>query len=454
MNKLYVSAINQLCVEKNLPRNLVLEAVQAAIKTAYKKDFGNKDQNIDVDLDEENGSFAVYLVLNVVDKITTVEEDEEANPEEQILVPDAKKYKKDAKVGDVLRIDVTPTGFGRIAAQAAKQVILQRIQDAEREVVYEAFKEREDELIAAQVSKVDKGTLYLELDRNTVVLPWEERVPAEQFSVGQRIKVYLEKVERTPKGPRLLLSRKSPKLVEKLFEFEIPEVKAKIVEVKGVAREAGVRTKIAVVSHDPKVDPVGACVGQKGVRIQTIMDEVNREMIDVVSYSDDIEKYIANALAPAKTAVMKLNRDKKVADVYVASEMRPLAIGKAGQNVRLASILTGYEINLHDLGEYLEKEGAVVAKPIVIEEADAEATEKPAKKAKAEKKAPAKKAKKAATADDLSDLDVSDAIKKKLVAGGVTTVDVIKKMTAEDLTMIGGIGKAAAVKIKEAAENV
>lgn len=440
MNKQFISAINQLCVEKNIPRDKVMHAVQDAIKTAYRKDFGNKDQNIDVTVDEESGFFTVYIVRQVVD---TYNEEEEGFEELQVLVPDAKKYKKDAKAGDEIRIDVTPPGFGRIAAQAAKQVILQRLQEAERDILYETFKEREDELLTAQVSRVDKGQIYVEIDKNTIPLPREERVQSERYQLGQRIKVYLSTVEQTTKGPRLVISRKSPQLVAKLFEFEIPEIKTKIVEIKGIAREAGVRTKVAVKSNDPKVDPIGACVGQKGVRIQTIMDEINNEMIDIVSYSDDIEKYITQALSPAKIAVIQLDQKKKVAEVYVPTDQRPLAIGRAGQNVRLASMLTGYEINLHDITELNDAKLA----PVVEETEEALNTEK-----KAPKKAK-KDVEKGGAEDSIDHLDIADSVKKKLSSGGINDISTIKQMSVEDLTMIGGIGKASAEKIKAAADK-
>lgn len=442
MNKQFISAINQLCVEKNIPRDKVMLAVQDAIRTAYRKDFGNKDQEIDVVVDEESGFFTVYVVKHVVE---VFDEEVEGFEELQMLIPDAKKFKKDAVAGDVIRMDVTPPGFGRIAAQAAKQVILQRLQEAERDILYETFKEREDELLTAQVSRVDRGMVYVDIDKNTIPLPREERVQSEHYNLGERIKVYLSTVEQTVRGPRLVISRSHPKLVEKLFEFEIPEIKSKMVEIKGIAREAGVRTKVAVKSNDPKVDPIGACVGQRGVRIQTIMDEINHEMIDIVAYSDDIEKYITQALAPAKIAVIQLNQDKKVAEVFVPVDQRPLAIGRAGQNVRLASILTGYEINLHDITEL--KDAKLEVAPVEEATEEGEATPKAAKKS-------TKKAAAAGSAEgSIENLDLPDSLKKKLAGGGINDISTIEKMSVEDLTMIGGIGKASAEKIKAAADK-
>lgn len=424
LNKQFIAAINQLCVEKNLPRDKVLEAVKAALKTAYRKDYGTKDMEIDVDLDEDSGNVVVYQVKNVVEEI----EDEEND----VTVKQAEAYKKNPKVGDVIRIDVTPTGYGRIAAQSAKQVILQRIHEAEREVVYENFKEREDELLNAQVSKVDRGQVFIEVDRNTILFPAEDRIPGERYYTGQRLKVYLNKVEKTPKGPRLHISRKHPNLVRKLFEFEIPEIKSELVVVKGVAREAGVRSKVAVLSNDPKVDPIGACVGQKGVRIQNIIDELGGEMIDVVEWKENLEDFIKQALAPAKITVIDMDATRKVADIYVETDQRPLAIGKRGQNVKLASYLTGWELNIHDLSDY-----------------DAEASKKKKSAqgattsgASAVEEGPKKEI------NELADMELSATVLKKLESNHIT-VDMLRQMTEDDLTQIGGIGKQTAAKIKE-----
>ncbi|PIV90171.1 transcription termination/antitermination protein NusA [Candidatus Gracilibacteria bacterium CG17_big_fil_post_rev_8_21_14_2_50_48_13] len=435
MNKQFISAINQLCVEKNIPRDRVLDAVGGAIKTAYRKDYGTKDQELDITLDEETGLFTIYVLWNVVE--------EKENEETELTVAEAKKFKKDAKVGDVIRQEVTPMGFGRIAAQAAKQVILQRVQEAERDVLYETFKEREDELLNVVVGRVDKGQVYLEMDRNTVLFPREYRVQSERYHAGQRMRIYLEKVEKTIKGPQLVITRRSPKFVEKLFEFEIPEIKTKVIEIKGMAREPGVRTKVAVSSSDPKVDPIGACVGQRGSRITTIMDELMGEMIDVVQYDENPEKYIAHALAPAKIRVMELDHKSKTAEVYVDTDQRPLAIGRNGQNVRLASDLTGYEINLHDISEFegeIQEDGTAISAETVKEQT-----------ATAEAIAAAELIETNAVVDDL---DISAALKTKLKNAGVESVNVLRKMSVEDLTMIGGIGKASAEKIKSAAAQV
>ncbi len=433
MNKEFISAINQLCAERNIPRGSVIEAVESALKTAYKKDYGTKDQNIEVDLNQETGVFTVYEVRVVAEEIS--------DPDLEFTIEEAKKFKKDAQLGDEIRMDVTPSGFGRIAAQAAKQVILQRVQEAERDVIFEAFKEREDELLTAQISRIDRGQMYIEIDKNTIPFPRENRVQSEKYYVGQRFKVYLEKVEKTVKGPNLVLTRRSPKLVEKLFEFEIPEVKTKIVEIKGVAREPGIRTKIAVHSNDPKVDPIGACVGQRGVRIQTIMEELMGEMIDVVQYKEKPEDFLKQALAPAKIALIDLHESGKIANIYVEADQRPLAIGRSGQNVRLASILTGYEINLKDVSEY----DGVIPTGEPVEETPEMIAEKAAAEEVKKKEAAVNM-----TGTTVEELDIPDNLKAKLQNAGITEASVLAQMSLEDLTMIGGIGKASAEKIIEA----
>lgn len=400
--------------------------MEGALKTAYRKDFGNKDQEIEVTLNEDTGAFTVYQVMMVMEDIEM--------PDLEITLKDAKKYKKDATLGEEIKIDVTPAGFGRIAAQAAKQVILQRVQEAERDVLFDTFKEREDELLNAQVSRIDRGQMYLEIDRNTVLFPREGRVYSENYYVGQRFKVHLEKVEQTSKGPEMHLTRRTEEFVKKVFEFEIPEIKTGVVEIKGIAREAGTRTKIAVISSDEKIDPVGACVGQRGSRIHVIMDELMGEMIDVVPYSDNLEEYIKGALAPAKVALMKINEKDKTVDVFVEEDQRPLAIGRNGQNVRLASKLVGYEINLKDVSEAPDGLGF----------ADEGANEGNKEEQPEKKKTIVK-----VDAKVVEDLDLPDNLKKKLVSSGINDVSVLQQMSEEDLTMIGGIGKASAKKIME-----
>ncbi|MCC7432460.1 transcription termination/antitermination protein NusA [Candidatus Peregrinibacteria bacterium] len=344
MQSQFIAAINQICDEKNIPRDQILDTIKAAVRAAYRKDYGTKDQNIEVDLDEKRELFTIYLVKEIVKKV----EDGEL----QIALKDAQRYKKDAKVGGTVKIDVTPLEYGRIAAQSAKQVIIQKIQEAERDIMYNTFKDRENELINAMVQRVEYGAVHVNLDNKlTTILPQNEQIPRERYYAGQRIKLYLDRVIKTSRGPQLIISRSHPGLVSKLMDLEIPEIKSGLVEIKGIAREPGVRSKIAVSSNDPKIDPIGSCVGQKGVRVQNVMDELNGERIDIIQWSPDIEQFIRTALAPAKVAAIELHKDDRRAKIYVNPDQRPLAIGKSGQNVRLASKLTGFELDVMDIGE-------------------------------------------------------------------------------------------------------
>ncbi len=354
MRASFLAAINQICSEKNVSAEQVIEAVKQAIATAYRKDYGNKEQEIRVELEEGRDLPTILLVKEVVEEVE--------NENFEISVKDARKVKSDADVGDEIAIDVTPVEYGRIATQAAKQVILQKLQEAEKQSLYEKFKDREEELLTATVTKVDPNWVTLEIDGMTVSLPWREQISGEHYYTGKRIRVYLDKVELTGKGPQLRISRTHPNLVRKLLELEIPEVRNGDVEIKGIARDAGFRSKVAVKSNDPRIDPIGACVGQKGVRIQAVMEEINGERVDMIEWSDDPIKLISLALQPAQiSAVIIVNdnehfddagrRIKKRAAVFVEEAQRPMAIGKKGQNIRLATDLTGFELDMYNYEE-------------------------------------------------------------------------------------------------------
>lgn len=332
----------------------VLEAVKQAIATAYRKDYGNKEQEIRVDLEEGKDMPTILLVKEVVE---TVE-----NENIEVSLKEAQRIKPDTEVGDEITVDVTPLEYGRIAAQAAKQVILQKLQEAERQSLYERFKDRERELLTATVTKVDPNWVTLEIENMTVSLPWREQIPGEHYYTGKRIRVYLDTVELTGKGPQLRISRTHPNLVRKLLELEIPEVRNDDVEVMTIARDPGFRTKVAVRSKDPRIDPIGACVGQKGVRIQAVMEEINGERVDMIEWSNNPLRFISTALQPASiSAVIIVNdseyldlqgrRIKKRAAVFVEEAQRPMAIGKKGQNIRLATELTGYELDMYNYEE-------------------------------------------------------------------------------------------------------
>lgn len=354
MRASFVAAINQICSEKNVSPDQVLEAVKQAIATAYRKDYGNKEMEIRVELEEGIDMPRILIVKEVVEEVE--------NDNFEIGFEAAKKIKKDIEVGDEITIDVTPAEYGRIAAQAAKQVILQKLQEAERQSLYEKFKDRENELLTANVTKVDPNWVTLEIEGMTVSLPWREQIPGEHYYTGKRIRVFLEKVELTGKGPQLKISRTHSHLVKKLLELEIPEVRNGDVEIMGIARDAGFRSKVAVRSKDPRIDPIGACVGQKGVRIQAVMEEINGERVDMLEWNDDAIKLISTALQPAAiSAVIIVNdkehfdeagrRIKKRAAVFVEEAQRPMAIGKKGQNIRLATELTGFELDMYNYEE-------------------------------------------------------------------------------------------------------
>ena len=302
-------------------------------------------------------------------------------------------------------------------------MIIQKIQDAERDVLYDTFKDRENELVNAIVHRVDGTNVYVNLDNKTTTnIPYAQQIPGEKYYSGQRIKLYLDKVVKTTKGPQLLISRTHPNLVRKLLELEIPEIKSDLVEIKSIAREPGVRCKVAVHSDDEKIDPIGSCVGQKGVRVQNIMDELNGERIDIIQWSENMDEYIRTALAPAKVAVIELGEQEKRAKVFVQPDQRPLAIGKQGQNVRLASILTGWELDIMDVEDY---EGG--AKP------------------KAEAKPEVAK---------VADLGLDDAVVEALTAANLTDVAQLKGLTAKDLAEVDGVDEAGAEAVAEAVKKV
>lgn len=418
MQSQFIAAINQLCDEKNIPKERIIETIEAALRAAYRKDYGNRSQEIEVELDEKSGVATVYQIMEVVEEV----EDEDF----EMTLAEAKKYDKKAKVGENVKIDVTPSNYGRIAAQAAKQVIIQRVQDAERDIMYETFKDRENELLNAVVHRVDGRNVYVNLDNKTTTnLPYDQQIPGEKYYSGQRIKLYLDKVIKTTKGPQLMISRTHKNLVKKLLELEIPEIKSNLVEVKSIAREPGVRCKVAVFSSDEKIDPIGSCVGQKGVRVQNIMDELNGERIDIIQWSEDMDEYIKTALAPAKVAVIDLDEEGKRAKVYVQPDQRPLAIGKQGQNVRLASYLTGWEIDVMDISEY---EGA----------ADGGAKSEEAKE----------------EVELVENLDLDKELIEKLAEANLTQVQQIKGLGAKDLAEVEGIDEEGAEKIVEALKKV
>lgn len=358
--KVLKSALEQLEEERKIPKGKIIEAIEQALAAAYKKDYGKRGQIIRCKFNTESGDAEFYQVKIVVDDSTVrvVPEDQEDtheegdervrfNPEHHILLEDAQIMKKDAKIEDEMIFPLeAKMDYGRIAAQTAKQVIIQKIREAERASVLDEFGAREGEIVSGVVQKVERGIVYVDFNRATGIIPPEEQIPAERFSRGERIKAYLYLVEETPRGVTLKLSRTHPKFINELFAMEAPEVAGGVVEIKSIAREAGSRSKIAVWSNDEHVDPVGSCVGQKGIRVTTVMSELGNEKIDIIPYSDEPSKFVASALSPARVLGIEINDVEHKASVEVADDQLSLAIGKGGQNVRLAAKLTGWRIDI------------------------------------------------------------------------------------------------------------
>lgn len=358
--KQFALAINQICEEKGIPKEKAMEIVEAALAAAYKKDYGEKGQVIEAKFDEVTGEVRAYQIKVVAEE--TEDEDEEAveeveeeegevkkrfNPEKNITVEDAKQYVKKPELGDEIRIELpSKTEFGRIAAQTAKQVMIQKIREAEKEAVFAEFKDKEGEVVNGTVQRIEGRNVFVDIGKAVGILYPADQIDGERYQIGQRIKVYISRVSQETKEANLVLSRTSEEIVKKLFELEVPEIYAGTVEIKAVAREAGSRSKVAVASNEDGIDPVGSCVGQRGARIQTIIGELNGEKIDIIEWEGDSQKFIKHALSPAKVLSINLNEEEKTATAYVAEDQLSLAIGRQGQNVRLATKLTGWKIDV------------------------------------------------------------------------------------------------------------
>jgi len=339
MNPEFIAAVKQLASERGLTEDLVFEVIEEAVAAAYKKDFGSKKGKYKAKLDQKTGNFKIFRVFEVVK--------EPKKLSRQISLKEAQKIKKSAKTGDIIEIEEKPPAdYGRIAAQTAKQVIIQKLKELEKDVIFREFKKLEGQLINGAVQYMEDKNVIIDLGKTIGYLYPAGQIPGEKYQIGQKLKLYLEKVEKTSKGPKIILSRTHPEFLRKLFENEVPEIESGVVEIKGIAREAGQRAKVAVHSNDEKVDAIGSCVGQRGTRIQSILAEVGDEKIDIIEWDEDPKKFIANAMAPAKTKKIELIKKEKRAIVHVDDEELSLAIGKDGQNVRLASKLTGWEIDV------------------------------------------------------------------------------------------------------------
>jgi N utilization substance protein A len=458
MKPQFFAAIHQICDEKNIPFERVMETIKSALATAYRKDFGNKEQEVEIILQDDSDIATVLLIKEVVEDVE--------NPHIEISLEEAQKMKSDVEVGDIIKIDVTPLEYGRIAAQAAKQVILQRLQEAERDSLYEMFKNRENEIMTAQVMRVEGGSVHIQIERHNVILGPKDQISNEKYYNGKRIKVYLDKVVHTSKGPQLSISRTHPNLVVRLLEMEIPEIAEGDVDVKSIARDPGTRSKVAVWAEDDKIDPVGACIGQKGVRIQNVMNELNGERVDIIEYTEDAKEFIATALQPAKIAeVILVNAGEdphvpKRAAVFVEEAERPMAIGKHGQNVRLASDLTGYELDLYNLEQlpaFKQKLSELTSKgnrriddkELGSPDADEALAAAEASLQEEETGSEDPEAKEATTESAGDWGSLSKSITNKLEAAGYSSLFDLQGMELGDLEAIEGIGKVSAKKILE-----
>jgi N utilization substance protein A len=332
-----IDALDAIEKERRINKEVLIEAIESSLISAYKRNFGST-ANVRVNLDRETGEIRVFTAKQVVE---TVED-----PAGQISLEEARAINEYHEPGDIIEQEITPQSFGRIAAQIAKQVVMQRIREAERGVIFEEYIEKEDEVLTAVVQRVEKNNVYVELGRTEGLLSASDMIPGEKYNVNDRLKVYVLEVKRTNKGPQVIVSRTHPGLVKRLFEFEVPEIQDGIVQIKSIAREAGFRTKIAVYSTDEQVDPVGACVGQRGTRVENIVQELNGEKIDIIKWSQDPGEFIANALGPARVIMVQINEAEKSSKVVVPDNQLSLAIGKEGQNARLAAKLTAWKIDI------------------------------------------------------------------------------------------------------------
>jgi N utilization substance protein A len=414
----FSGAMTAIAEEKGIDKDKIMETVEAAIAAAYKKEYGKRGQNVRAELNTVSGDMKFFLVKEVVDESTREfidpEEDEESktikneknsvksdesekeieknkseddkietaveeerklrfNPERDIILEEALKIDKDLKVGDTIEDELpTYSDFGRVAAQTAKQVIIQRIREAEREAMFEEYKEKEGEVITGTVQRVEGRMVYVDLGKSVGVLFPREQVQGEFYSTGQRIKVYLESVESDPRGPGIKLSRTHEEMVRQMFESEVPEIFTGTVEIKAIAREAGSRTKLAVYTEEEGIDPIGSCVGQRGSRVNTIIDELGGEKIDIIEWNDDMEDFIAAALSPAQVLRVELNEDEKKATVLVPEDQLSLAIGKQGQNVRLAVKLTGWDLDVENANQ--TQDSNEDSKNVVVDSEDKESS--------------------------------------------------------------------------------
>lgn len=343
MNKEFIIALEELEKTKNVDKRIILEALEKALVKSYQKNYDN-NENVDVSIDDETGEIEVYSLKNVVEEVN--------EPIAEISKTKAKEIDSKLDLGDICRVKIAPKNFGRVAAQTARNIVIQKIRDAQRDSVYSEYLDRANEIITGVVQREDKFNVYINLDKIEGIIPIKEQVENETYTPNQRIKVLIKEVKNTTKEPQIILSRKDKALVVRLFELEVPEITNGIIEIYGIDREAGSRTKIAVFSNDPEIDSIGACIGFKGSRVNSIVEELQGEKIDIINYDKDIKVFIKNSLSPAEINEVYINDKKKQSLVVVREDQLSLAIGKEGQNARLAARLTGWKIDIKSQEEF------------------------------------------------------------------------------------------------------
>lgn len=343
MNKDFMLALDELCKDKNVEKDVILDALEKALVKSYQKNYDNQE-NVDVVIDHETGEIGVFALKDVVEQVE--------DPINQISLKDAKDVDSSLAVGDTARIKLVPKNFGRVAAQTARNIVIQKIRDAQRESLFGDYLDRENELITGSIQRVDKYNVYVNLDKIEGIVPLKEQVPTESYVPNERMKFLIKEVRNSGKDPQIVLSRSSENLVTRLFELEVPEITDGVIEIYSIAREAGSRTKMAVFSNDDTIDAVGACIGYKGARVNSIVDSLQGEKIDIINYSKDIEAFISNALSPADIIEVYVNERNKQSLVVVEDDQLSLAIGKEGQNARLAARLTGWKIDIKSKLEF------------------------------------------------------------------------------------------------------
>ncbi len=345
----FYAAISQLSLERGISREVLISSVEQAVKAVFVRNY-NPPYEVEVEMDHNTGQVQVYRMMRVAEPVQ--------DPQTEISLQDARKLQRDARIGDLVRENINPpSGFGRIAAQMTKQVMLQKIREAEHETVYGEFADREGELVNGVVARLEPTLAIVELGKAEAIMPRSEQVESESYRSGQRLKVLLQRVQRTPKGPQIIVSRRDKNLLKRLFEIEVPEIYNGTVEIKGIARVAGERSKVAVAARQPGIDPVGSCVGVRGIRVQNVVDEVHGEKIDIIQWSEDPSTYIARALSPAQVTSVTLEPQENTATVIVPERQLSLAIGKNGQNARLAANLTGWRIDIRSAESLMRELG-------------------------------------------------------------------------------------------------